>query len=79
MTKLEELEELRAAYEAAAGAAVAAEADCYAAWDTADTAARDAAVDAALIDYEAAVAAYYDADYAYEAELNKTQKENSND
>jgi GTP cyclohydrolase FolE2 len=57
MTKFEELE---AARDAAEAAAVAAEADCYAAWDA----------------YAAAVAAYYDADYAYEAELKKTQEEN---
>jgi hypothetical protein len=71
------LKELKAAYEAAEADCYAAEADCYAAWATADTAARDAAVDAACNTFEAAVVAYSNADYAFEAELKK--QENSND
>jgi hypothetical protein len=55
------LEELKAAYEAAEADCYAAEADCYAACNT----------------FEAAVVAYSNADYAFEAELKK--QENSND
>jgi hypothetical protein len=73
------LKELKAAYEAAEADCYAADAACGAAWATADTAARDAAVDAACDTFEAAIVAYSNADYAYETELEKTREENSND